>query len=251
MKCLNFFGSRITCTDQKTLLLDVENLGRKQEANYITFTNVHVVITAMKNEALRVALNASSRVAPDGMPLVWAGKLFCKSEIERCSGPDMMAELLRASEGKGLSHFFYGSTDETLNRLHLKIKEKYPDLVIKGMYAPPFRPMTSEEDKEVIKMINTMKPDYLWVGLGAPRQEIWMYEHKPYLHCGVQLGVGAAFDFLSESKKRAPVWMQKTGFEWLYRFLQEPRRLGKRYLVTNFLFLIKLISKGVKAEEIE
>ncbi len=251
MKYLNFFGAKIACTDKKILLRDIENLQKKQTASCVTFTNVHVVISSMRDEVLRKALNTSERVAPDGMPLVWAGKLFCKSQIERCSGPDIMEALLKQTELKGNSHYFYGSTQDTLSRLQLKLQEKYPSLIIKGMYSPPFRAISIEEDEAIIHEINELNPDYIWIGLGAPKQEVWMYEHKSCLNRGVLLGVGAAFDFLAGSKKRAPLWMQRIGLEWLYRLLQEPRRLGRRYLVTNVLFILELLIKGVQTEEHE
>lgn len=249
MRYLNFFGVRVSASTQNSLLNYIQDKVNNSSASYITFTNVHVIITALKNDSLKQALYEADRVAPDGMPLVWAGKVVGKSQMERCSGPDMMKRLIEISEEKGYTHYFYGSTDETILELKSKLKEKYLNLKIIGAYAPPFRQLSTMEDKEITEEINDLSPDIIWVGLGAPKQELWMKNHKDKINHGVMLGVGAAFDFLANKKKRAPLWMQKTGLEWLFRLIQEPGRLWKRYLVTNLLFVINILIKGVQIEE--
>lgn len=249
MKYLNFFGVRVSASTQKTLLNYVQDKITYKGASYITFTNVHVIITALKNGLLKQALYEADLVAPDGMPLVWAGKTVGKNLIERCSGPDIMKRLIEISEEKGYTHYFYGSTDETILELKKQLREKYPNLKIVGTYSPPFRELTAIEDLEITEEINNLSPDIIWIGLGAPKQEIWMNEHKNKINRGVMLGVGAAFDFIANTKKRAPLWMQKIGLEWLFRLLSEPGRLWKRYLVTNFLFVINILTKGVQMEE--
>ena len=143
---------------------------------------------------------------------------------------------IRGREGNGLSHFFYGSSQETLDVLREILQKKYPGLKIAGMYSPPFRPLTEEEDEAVIEMINESNADIIWVGLGAPKQENWMYEHQDKVK-GLMFGVGAGFDYHAGKLKRAPRWMQRMSLEWLMRLLQDPRRLWKRYLVTNIKFI--------------
>ena len=147
-----------------------------------------------------------------------------------------MPELFKMSEEMGYKHFFYGSTERTLELLKDNLQQKYPKLQIVGMYAPPFRQLTDKEDEEVIQRINEEKPDFLWVGLGAPKQEVWMASHKNKISA-VMIGVGAGFDFHAGVVKRAPVWMQRSGLEWLYRLFQDPKRLWKRYVVTNSKFI--------------
>ncbi|PKM93717.1 MAG: glycosyltransferase [Firmicutes bacterium HGW-Firmicutes-1] len=251
MKYLNIFNVHVNCTDRKTLLKDIQDMVHKKQASYIAFTNVHVIVTAMKNEQLRKTLNEADRVAPDGMPLVWLGKFLMKSGVERCSGPDIMEEVMKVSNVNGYSHYFYGSTEDTLSRLQQELSIKYPKLKIAGSYSPPFRELSKEEDQIIVNEVNRLSPDFIWVGLGAPKQEIWMKKHKKLINRGVMMGVGAAFDFHAGSIKRAPHWMQKVGFEWLFRLIQEPKRLWKRYFITNLVFLYSLLTKGVKLEERE
>ena len=147
-----------------------------------------------------------------------------------------MPEIFRLSQEKGYTHYFYGGSEHTLAQLKNKILEKYPDLQIAGMYSPPYRELSEEEDAQIIERINAAKPDFLWVALGAPKQEIWMYQHRDKIH-SLMIGVGAAFDFLAGTVKRAPMWMQKLCLEWVYRIFQDPKRMLPRYLNTNFAFL--------------
>ena len=146
------------------------------------------------------------------------------------------AELLRQSATKHYRHYFYGSTQETLDILRKKVEENYPGAVIAGMYSPPFRPLSPEEDEEVVRRINEAKPDFVWVGLGAPKQERWMAVHEDRVQA-LMVGVGAAFDYEAGNIRRAPMWMQRHNLEWLYRLMQDPKRLFKRYFVTNTKYL--------------
>ena len=152
-----------------------------------------------------------------------------------------MREIFEVSEACGYRHYFYGSTPETLKLLKEKVEEKY-HLAIVGLESPPFRKLTEEEDRKVVERINAARADFVWVGLGAPKQEKWMYEHKGRIN-GLMIGVGAGFDYFAGNIKRAPMWMQKCSLEWLYRLMQDPKRLFKRYLVTNTKFLW-LTAKG-------
>ena len=152
------------------------------------------------------------------------------------AGPDLMPEILRLSEAEGYTHYFYGSTERTLKYLEKNIREKYPKLKIAGIYSPPFRRLTKEEDQKVIERINAAKPDFIWVGLGAPKQEKWMAAHQGKIE-GFMVGVGAAFDYLVGNIKRAPKWMQDKNMEWAYRLMQEPKRLFSRYWHSNTKFI--------------
>lgn len=210
--------------------------------NYICVSNSHTVVMAHDDEGYMNIQNSAAMVLPDGKPLSVVQRNKGFHEAEKVSGPDLMAVMLN-EDTKHYRHFFYGATEDTLEKLKQNLLRINPELVIAGMYAPPFRPLTASENADVINMINDSNPDFIWVGLGAPKQEKWMYEHSVISNDssfvnGLMIGVGAAFDFHAGTVKRAPVWMQKVGFEWLYRLCQDPKRLFKRYLVTNTKFIL-------------
>lgn len=202
---------------------------------YICVSNSHTVVTAYEDADYLNVQNSSAMVLPDGKPLSVIQKKKGFKDAEKVSGPDIMA-LLMTEKYNQYRHFFYGSTDDTLKLLKENLTKKNPNIQIAGMYSPPFRPLSEEEDIEIIKMINDSNPDFIWVGLGAPKQEVYMYNHKGKIN-GIMLGVGAAFDFHAGTVKRAPLFMQKCGLEWLYRLTQDPKRLFKRYFVTNTKFI--------------
>lgn len=203
---------------------------------YVCISNVHTTVTAYRDEKYRAVQNGSALSLPDGKPLSIVQRYRGYENAGRVPGPDLMPEIFALSEKKGYRHYFYGSKQSTLDALKERLLEKYPKLNIVGMYSPPFRPLTEEEDQEAVERINAVKPDFIWVGLGAPKQEIWMAEHENRVH-GLMLGVGAGFDFHAGTIKRAPKWMQELCMEWLYRISQDPKRLLWRYLDTNFSFL--------------
>ena len=154
-----------------------------------------------------------------------------------------MGEIFKISVSKGYRHFFYGSTDETLEKLYSVLEKTYPGIQIAGMYSPPFRPMTAEEDEAIVERINETKPDFVWVGLGAPKQEKWMAAHQGKID-GLMIGVGAGFDYHAGNIERAPEWMQKSNLEWVYRLLQDPKRLFGRYWHTNTKFIWNAMIRG-------
>ena len=154
-----------------------------------------------------------------------------------------MLRLLAISPAKGYRHFFYGSTEETLERMKQRLAEDYPGLQVCGMISPPFRELTAREDADMVAQINDAEPDFVWVGLGAPKQEIWMNAHQGRVN-GLMIGVGAGFDYCAGNIQRAPLWMQRCSLEWLYRLLQDPKRLFKRYLYTNTKFIWNTIFRG-------
>lgn len=244
----DFFGIKLSWICEKGQLIYVDELIRSKKSSYVTYTNVHVVTTAKKDVDLRHAINSADLVSPDGMPLVRLGRLAGAHCLEKCSGPDMMLSIIENGLNKGYKHYFYGSTDTTLKELEVQLKVKYPDIQIVGLYSPPFRQLTQEEDQEIVDNINALEPDCIWVGLGAPKQELWMYQHRGRIHQGVMFGVGAAFDFHAGLLKRAPLWMQKHGLEWFYRLIQEPKRLFKRYFITNTLFIYYVLRHRIKVK---
>ncbi len=201
---------------------------------YICVSNVHTTVTGYEEADYRNIQNTAALALPDGKPLSLYSKKHGFPEAERVTGPDLMGELF--SRDNGLRHYFYGGKEETIQVLSEKLPGEYPSLRIAGMVSPPFRPLTEEEDERELQKMNDAKADIIWIGLGAPKQERYMYEHRGKVN-GVMIGVGAGFDYYAGTIKRAPMWMQKLSLEWLYRLMQDPKRLFRRYFATNFKFL--------------
>lgn len=250
MQKVDFFGTLVSEINEESQLKRIKETIDSNKPGFVTYTNVHVVVTAKNNNDLQKAINSADIVSPDGAPIVWIAKMRGYKNITKCSGPDMMEKILRMSCIHEYTNYFYGSTNETLNLLKDKLKANYPNLKIAGMYSPPFKELSEEEIHLEFEKINRINPDIIWVGLGAPKQELWMAKAVEELGRGVMLGVGAAFDFFAGSKKRAPYWMQKAGLEWLYRLASEPRRLWKRYFVTNTLFIYYLF-KSIRNKNVQ
>ena len=247
LKYHSILGTKINVTDMDKTVRYIDAHLEELKSHYICVSNVHTTVTAYRDPEYRAVQNGAAMNIPDGKPLSIVQHLSGEKEAGRVPGPDLMPELFRLSEEKGYRHYFYGSTQETLDALKDRLSEKYPEMKIVGMYSPPFRPMTEEEDREAVERINAAKPDFIWVGLGAPKQEKWMANHEGRV-CGVMLGVGAGFDFHAGTVKRAPKWMQEVCMEWLYRIGQDPKRLLIRYLDTNFSFVFDLIKEGMRGK---
>jgi len=220
----------------------------REKFHFVIVTGMHGVMEGHKNKKFQEILNSADLFVPDGISLVWTARLRGFPLKKRVSGTDLMLEFFKISNQKGYKNFFYGDTKEILDLLSKKLLTNFPNLKIVGFYSPPFRPLTSEEDAEIIKVINQKKPDVLWVALGLPRQEQWIFEHKDKLNVPVVIGIGAAFKFLSGKAKRAPTWIGDYGLEWLWRFFQEPRKLWRRVLldIPTFIFLVLLELIGLK-----
>jgi N-acetylglucosaminyldiphosphoundecaprenol N-acetyl-beta-D-mannosaminyltransferase len=208
----------------------------RREQAYACLINVHVVETARRSAELRSALHHPAALnLPDGAPVAWLASRVRRSPVPRITGSDLFAALCSGSRRR---HFFLGSTPETLERLVTAVRGKHPDAQICGVLSPPFRPLNDREATELVERVNAARPDIVWVGLGAPRQEIWMRSNRARLTAPALIGVGAVFDFASGTKRRAPNWARRAGLEWAHRLLTEPRRLWRRYLVTNTTFLL-------------
>ena len=241
--------TNINVTDmEKTIAYITDNL-EELRGDYICVSNVHTTVMAFRDESYRKVQNSGAMALPDGQPLSIVSRRRGYSEAQRVPGPDLMPAILHLSEEKGYRHYFYGSTPETLEKLRKVLIDRFPKLQIVGMYAPPFRPLTEEEDQEAVRQINESGADFVWVALGAPKQEKWMYEHRGRVN-GLMIGVGAAFDFIAGTVRRAPMWMQKLCLEWVYRICQDPKRMFPRYVSTNFAFLwhVHRESKAIRKE---
>jgi exopolysaccharide biosynthesis WecB/TagA/CpsF family protein len=209
---------------------------RDPRAHSIALLTVHSVMTAVFHKDLRHVLNETDIAAPDGMPLAWALRSHGIRRQPRVYGPDLMLALCEQAASLGHRIFLYGGRDEVLDTLQRNLRARYPGLDIADAYAPPFRPLTPEEDRAVVERIRESVANIVFVGIGAPKQERWMASHREKLPGVVMLGVGAAFDFHAGRVKQAPRWMQRSGLEWFFRLVMEPRRLWKRYML-NPLFL--------------
>lgn len=236
----NIMGVNIATINMEWLKQYLKENLQDLKGDYICVSNVHTTVISYEDENYRNIQNNALMAIPDGGPLSSIGRKRGFSSMDRTAGPSLMEEIFK---DKGYTHYFYGSTDETLVSLEKKLKEKYPNIKIVGMYSPPFRKLTKEEDEKVIEKINDCNPDFVWIGLGAPKQEIWMAEHQGKIN-GLMIGVGAGFDYFAGNIKRAPLWMQKLNLEWLYRLIQDPKRLFKRYFVTNTKFIWHAVIKG-------
>lgn len=239
----NIMGVDIAAIDMDWLLDFTEKHVEDLSGDYICFSNVHTTVTSYEDAEYRGIQNGGIMAVPDGGPLSFVGRRRGHEDMGRVAGPSCMEEILKASAGKGYRHYFYGSTAETLCKMRQVLEERYPGIRIVGMYSPPFRPMTEAEDEKIVNQINESEPDFIWVGLGAPKQERWMAAHQGRVR-GLMMGVGAGFDYLAGNIKRAPQWMQRWNLEWLYRLGQEPGRLMKRYFVTNLKFLWNVGVRG-------
>ncbi len=217
-----------------------------REKVYVCVAPVSTVVDCQKNEEYCKIINEAVMVTPDGMPLVWVGRLKGSREIQRTYGPDLMRKVCEEGQANGYCHFFYGGTQETLVKLEKKLKEQFSEINIVGKYSPPFRENIEVENNEIIDKMNGTQADILWVGLGSPKQDFWMALHRDKLNVPVMIGVGAAFDFLAGTKPQAPRWMRHTGLEWLFRLCCEPKRLWKRYLIGNTKFIFYLIADFFK-----
>ena len=239
----NIMSVDIAAIDMQWLLNFLNKNLSKLSGDYICVSNVHTTVTAYEDEEYCKVQNGGILAIPDGGPLSSVGQKRGFKNMKRTTGPSLMGEIFKISASKGYRHYFYGSTDETLEKLYSALTETYPGIHIAGMYSPPFRPMTDDEDKVIVERINETKPDFIWVGLGAPKQEKWMAAHQGRVN-GLMVGVGAGFDYHAGNIDRAPEWMQKSNLEWMYRLLQDPKRLFGRYWHTNTKFIWNAMVRG-------
>lgn len=236
-------GVDIAAIDMNWLLKYTEKNIQKLKGDYMCVVNVYSDVTAYNDPEFCKILNSAVLCMPDGGPLSTVGRHRGYKKMQRTTGPSYMGEIFKVSAERGYKNFFYGSTDSTLEKLREKLLDEYPGIDIVGMYSPPFRPTTEEEDKLIVDRINELQPDFVWVGLSCPKQERWMHEHLGRVN-GLMVGVGAGFDYYAGNISRAPEWMQKHNLEWLYRLIQEPRRLFMKYWNTNFKFIWLAMVKG-------
>ncbi|HVH70624.1 MAG TPA: WecB/TagA/CpsF family glycosyltransferase, partial [Candidatus Dormibacteraeota bacterium] len=225
-----------------------EWISERARCHTIAPTGMHGIVEAQRDPSFKEILNATDLVVPDGIPLVWLGRRRDHDLPRRVYGPELLLEFCGKTEGQGYRHFFLGGEPGVAEQLAKSLKRRFPGLQLAGTFSPPFRLLSENEDQEIVFMISRAAPDVLWMGLGAPKQERWMHEHKNRLDVPVMVGVGAAFDMLSGKRRQAPRWMREHGLEWLFRLFQEPRRLWRRYLIhgSQFVACVALESLHLK-----
>jgi len=245
---VNILGVGISAVNLQQVVRAIEEWIAARDPQYVNVCTVHGVMESQRDPRLRRIINASGLSTPDGMPLVWLSLAHGYREADRVYGPDLMLALCDQGQSTGMRHFFYGGAPGVADLLAKNLQARYPALIVAGIHSPPYRPVDADEDSDVIDAINAAAPDIVWVGLGTPKQDFWVARHRPRLSAPVLIAVGAAFDFHAGLLKQAPRWMQRSGLEWLFRLLHEPRRLAFRYLVYNPLFVWKvaLQSLGVR-----
>jgi N-acetylglucosaminyldiphosphoundecaprenol N-acetyl-beta-D-mannosaminyltransferase len=222
----------------------------KRERHYVCLCNVRSIACSCRDKHLRGVFARAGLVVPDGMPLVWALRWHGCTEAGRVYGPDLLLALCQRSCVEGYRHFFYGGAPGVAERLSARLKAHFAELQIVGTSSPPFRPLREEEDRESIAHINQSGADIVWVGLGAPKQELWMADHRALLAAPVLLGVGYAFDVHSGTKAQAPRWMQRSGLEWAFRFSKEPFRLWPRIVVDGPVALLAFLSQMLRSKRV-
>ena len=252
-KRVNVLGVGISVLNLPSAVSAIAEAVRTRRKGYICVRDAHGVMLAQRDPAFRRILNEAFLCTPDGMPMVWMGRLHGHREMSRVYGPDLMLEVCAWSEKNPCRHFLFGGVPGVAEELRDKLTARFPKLQIAGCYTPPFRPLNAAEEKGLLEMVRAAKPDILWVGLSTPKQEKFMVEFLPKLNVTLMIGVGAAFDFHAGRVRQAPRWMQRGGLEWLFRAACEPRRLGKRYLKNNPLFVLKIAGQlsGLKKYPLE
>jgi N-acetylglucosaminyldiphosphoundecaprenol N-acetyl-beta-D-mannosaminyltransferase len=232
-------GLPIAMTDYEQAMDVMDGMVSRRERGYVCAVAVHAVMVAQRDPEMKQALLASTLTVPDGMPLVWAANALGENLPYRVYGPELMRRYSQRCATQGHRVWLYGGRDQGhLVQLALRLRQRHEGIKIVGGYAPPFRPLTSEEEDAIAEQVNAARPDVLWVGIGVPKQEKWMAHMREKLDVPVMAAVGAAFDFHAGRISQAPAWMQDRGLEWTYRIAQEPRRLLPRYLYYNPRFML-------------
>ena len=251
---MNILGTFVNPTSYEYSQSQVATWLTNRESCYVCAANVHMIMEAFDSQSYQLVINQADLVTPDGMPLVWMLRRMGYPNQERVYGPTLMVKLLKMANDESIPVGFFGSTTDVMSKLVQNVQREFPTVPIAYAYSPPFKQLSDEEDRQVTESINSSGAKILFVGLGCPKQEYWMHEHRGKVQA-VMLGVGAAFDFFARTKPQAPLWVQKIGLEWLFRLVSEPGRLWKRYIIHNprFIFLAtkQLILNRVESNKID
>ncbi len=236
----DLLGVQISATNYEEATTAIITAAHCRRGAVVSLHPVHAIIECVRDRELMHKVNAFDLVAPDGQPVRWALNRLHDAKLEdRVYGPRLMLRVCEQAAREGVKIFLYGSTDEVLEKLQKNLQERFPELEIAGAVSPPYRALTDTEDAKIVRQINESGAGLVFLGLGCPKQDHFAADHRDQIQA-VQLCVGAAFDFHAGNKKTAPEWMQRRGLEWLFRLVQEPGRLWRRYLLTNTMFVVLL-----------
>lgn len=238
---VNILGIGVSAVNLPTAVSTIAGWIARREPNFVCVRDVHGIVASLSDPQLQRIHSSSGLVTPDGMPLVWFCRLSGFEDVERVYGPDLLLAVCEASLKTGWRHYFYGGASGVATRLAERLEQRFPGLQVAGTFAPPFRCLTEDEENEVARAIMGSRADIVWVGLSTPKQEKWMADHVARLSTPVLIGVGAAFDYHAGTKAQAPRWIQRTGLEWFFRLMTEPKRLWRRYIFGIPVFLAHLL----------
>lgn len=237
----------VNVVETEHLIRQLRELRERGKGGYVCFSTVHMVMESHDRPDFGKRVNDADIVIPDGMPLVWMQKLQGRKDANRVRANDLMMSLMQYAADNGMKVGFYGGMPAVIEAIKKRAASELPNLKIVYAYSPPFRPLTDAEDVQIVDEINQADPDFLFMGLGCPKQETWMSEHSDRLKA-IMLGVGASFDFYAGNVKESPEWLGRLGLEWLYRLTQEPKRLWRRYLILNPRFMLLAVKQLLKSE---
>jgi N-acetylglucosaminyldiphosphoundecaprenol N-acetyl-beta-D-mannosaminyltransferase len=252
-KRVNVLGVGLSAINLKLAWEAISRALAERSKGYVCVTGVHGVMESQTDAELRGILNRSFLNTPDGMPMVWLGKLNGHREMDRVYGPDLMLLVCESTQNTHHTHFLYGGAPGVAEELRAKLEQRFPGIKFAGTYTPPFRALNASEEADLIQLVNGAKPDIIWVGLSTPKQEKFMARFKDKFDATLMFGVGAAFDFHAGRVRQAPRWMQRSGLEWFFRLCCEPRRLWRRYLKNTPLFAFRIFCQwtGIKKYALE
>ncbi len=246
MSRVNLLGVNVTAHDLGTVVSQMDAAIAGGRRTYACTCPVYTLMQGSEHTEVRSALNGADWVTADGMPVVWALRWFGAHRVDRVYGPDLLLALSALSAEKGYKQFYLGGGPGVAADLALEVARRFPGLQVAGTYSPPFRELTTAEEQEIVDRINQSQADVVWVGLGSPKQDLWLARFRPRLTAPLLIGVGAAFDFLTGRQRQAPLWLQRNGLEWLFRLAHEPRRLWKRYLFSNPRFVVEITRQRLR-----
>ncbi|QDT09753.1 WecB/TagA/CpsF family glycosyltransferase [Planctomycetes bacterium K23_9] len=246
---VNILGVAVDAINMGVAIEKIDQWIQSGASQYVCVTPVHSVMECQDDDDLRDIFNQAGMVTPDGMPVVWICNWFGFKDARRVYGPDLMLTLCDHSQKPGYRHFFYGGAEGVAPTLSENLQKRFPDMKSVGTLSPPYKALSESENRAMVDTINAANPDIVWVGLGSPKQERWMAKNIDVLNASVVIGVGAAFDFHVGRVRQAPAWMQRSGMEWFFRLIMEPRRLWRRYLIGNSRFVVKFFMQvtGLKS----
>ncbi len=240
-------STNISAITRRECTATVLDMVEKRRKGYINVCTVHTMLECADNPEMARIVSNSTMAVPDGMPLVWLGRRHAgRGNVDRCYGPDLMLEVCEAGLSSGMRHLLYGATADVLTRLQQNLRARFPGIMIADAISPPFRELTSAEQGEMATRINAVHADVVWVGLGTPKQDLWLGAFRPLLDAPVLIAVGAAFNFHAGEVAQAPRWMMRCGLEWAFRLSKEPRRLWRRYILGNPRFIGLLVLQRCK-----